>query len=51
MASKALSGMFYKASGTDYMVDAKVYEIKKKFGFDEGKIKKYLIDTGQKGVK
>lgn len=29
-----------------FLVDAKVYEIKKKFGFDEGKIKKYLIDAG-----
>lgn len=42
-----LQGFWYR-----FLVDAKVYEIKKKFGFDEGKIKKYLIDTGgQNGVK
>lgn len=34
-----------------FLVDAKVYEIKKKFGFNDGKVKKYLIDTGAKWSK
>ena len=50
-----LQGFWYR-----FLVDAKIYEIKKKFGFDEVSIRKYLIDTyltdhtnsgGQNGVK
>ena len=37
-----LQGFWYR-----FLVDAKIYEIKKKFGFDEGKIKKYLLDTNK----
>lgn len=34
-----LQGFWYR-----FLVDAKIFEIKKRFGFDKGKIKKYLMD-------
>ena len=35
-----LQGFSYR-----FLVDAKIFELKKRFGFDKEKIKEYLIDT------